>query len=198
MAPGAKKLNAQPQASLISSDYAKEQERLHESGVYGTTSIQYAPLVSDIIKRMEVTHLLDYGCGSNVNLAKHLKVPHKVTYQAYDPGVPRFSKAPLPAQMVACIDVLEHIEPDHLESVLNDIARLTEVILFATVDTGPALKTLSDGRNAHLIQESMSWWLPKFWERWDLQTVQATSEHSFMVIAIAKPRLEDASGNSIV
>lgn len=155
-------------------------------------------MVSDIIKRMEVTHLLDYGCGSNVNLAKHLKVPHKVTYQAYDPGVPRFAKAPLPAQMVACIDVLEHIEPEHLESVMNDLARLTDVILFATVCTAPAKKILSDGRNAHLIQEPMSWWLPKFWERWDLQTVQATSEHSFMVVGTAKSHIEGLDGNPII
>lgn len=191
-------MNAQPHDSLISSAYRQEQERLHSTGTYGTASIQYAPMVSDIIKRMEVTHLLDYGSGANVNLAKHLKVSHKLTYQAYDPGVPRFSKAPLPAQMVACIDVLEHIEPDFLESVLNDLMRLTEVILFATVDTGPAVKTLSDGRNAHLTQEPLSWWLPKLWERWSLQTIQATSEHSFMVIALAKPHIEGLDGSPIL
>lgn len=151
-------------------------------------------MVSQIIERMQVTHLLDYGCGSQVNLAKHLKVKSKLTYQAYDPGVPRFSKAPLPAQMVACIDVLEHIEPDFLESVLNDLERLTEGVLFATVDMAPAVKTLSDGRNAHLIQQPMPWWLPKFWERWDLQTVQVTSEHSFMVVGLAKAHLEAANG----
>jgi len=147
---------------------------------------------------MQVTHLLDYGCGSNVNLAKHLKADHKVTYQAYDPGVKRFSKDPLPAQMVACIDVLEHIEPENLENVLDHLASLVEVILFCTVSTCAAMKILSDGRNAHLIQEPMSFWLPKLWQRFDLQTVQATSEHSFFVVALAKPRLESKSGALIV
>lgn len=99
--------------------------------------------------------------------------------------------------MVACIDVLEHIEPAFLEAVLDDLCRLTEAILFATVDTGPAVKVLSDGRNAHLIQEPMSWWLPKFWKRWQLQTVQATSEHSFVVIALAIPHLEGVDGSPI-
>jgi len=183
---------------LISSAYRAEQQRLHESGVYGTASILYAPIISEIIKRMEVTHLLDYGCGINVNLAKHLKVPHKVTYQAYDPGVPRYSKAPLPAQMVACIDVLEHVEPDCIESVLNDLCRLTEAILFASIDMGPALKVLSDGRNAHLIQQPMAWWVPKLLERWELQTLQASSEHSFFVVALAKPHLEATDGSPIV
>lgn len=151
-------------------------------------------MVSQIIERMEVSHLLDYGCGAQTNLAKHLQVSRKLHYQAYDPGVPRFAKAPVPAQMVACIDVLEHIEPENLENVLDHLASLAEGILFATVCTVPALKTLSDGRNAHLIQQPMQWWLPKFWERWELQTVQATSDAGFVVVAIAKPRLESKEG----
>jgi hypothetical protein len=182
---------------LISSAYRAEQEKLHQSGVYGTVSVQYAPMVSQIIERMGVTHLLDYGCGSQRNLAKNLKIPHKITYQAYDPGVPEFSTPPVPAQMVACIDVLEHIEPDCLEAVLDDLKRVTEGILFTTVCSLPAFKTLSDGRNAHLIQEPMSWWLPKFWERFELQTVQATYDGGFVVVALAKNQLEAADGSKL-
>lgn len=184
--------------TLISPEYRAQQQQLHETTAYGTASILYAPIISQIIQKMEVTHLLDYGCGSETNLAKHLKVPHKVTYQAYDPAVPRFSKPPLPAQLVACIDVLEHIEPDYLKSVLNDLCRVTEAILFASIDTGPALKVLPDGRNAHLIQRPMSWWLPKLWQRWELQTVQASSEHSFFVVAFAKAHLENMEGCPLV
>ncbi len=154
-------------------------------------------MVSQIIERMGITHLLDYGCGSQTNLAKHLKVSHKVTYQAYDPGVPRFAKAPLPAQLVTCIDVLEHIEPDYLETVLNDLCRLAEGVVFLTVDTGPAIKVLSDGRNAHLIQKPMEWWVPQFWSRWDLQTIQVTGEHSFLVIGLARNHLEAANGDPL-
>jgi len=151
-------------------------------------------MVSQIIERMEVSHLLDYGCGAQTNLAKHLKVNRKLMYQAYDPGVPRFSKPPVPAQMVACVDVLEHIEPELLDDVLDDLKRLTEVILFATVTVVPAFKTLSDGRNAHLTVQPMSWWLPKFWSRWDIQTVQVTCEESFLVVALAKSQLERPDG----
>lgn len=151
-------------------------------------------MVSQIIERMGVDHLLDYGCGAQTNLAKHLKVNRKLTYQAYDPGVPRFSKAPVPAQMVACIDVLEHIEPDLIENVLDDLKRLTEGIIFVSVCTVPAFKTLSDGRNAHLIQQPMSWWLPKFWERFELQTVQVTSAEGFVVVALAKSQIEAPDG----
>lgn len=155
-------------------------------------------MVSDIIKRMEVSHLLDYGCGENVNLAKHLKVPHKVTYQAYDPAVPRFSKLPLPAEMVACVDVLEHIEPEYLDNVLDDLVRVTDAILFASVDTAPAKKVLSDGRNAHLIQKPMAWWLPKFLSRFEIQTVQATSDHSFFIVGLHKSHIEYPDGSPVV
>ena len=155
-------------------------------------------MVSEIINRMQIEHLLDYGCGKNVSLARHLKVKQKLTYQAYDPGVPKFAKEPMPAQMVCCIDVLEHVEPEHLDGVLDDLARLCEGIVFLSFYTGPAVKTLSDGRNAHLTQQPMQWWLPKFWDRWDLQTVQMMSDGTYFVIGYAKPRLEDQSGVQIV
>lgn len=144
---------------------------------------------------MEVAHLLDYGCGANCNLAKHLKVKTSLTYQAYDPCVEKFAAPPVPAQMVACVDVLEHIEPELLDNVLDDLKRLTDGILFASVHTGPAIKTLSDGRNAHLIQEPASWWLPKFFERFDLQTFQMTHENGFYVIGYAKSMIESADGS---
>jgi len=189
-------LNSQPQSlPLISEEYRAQQEQLHETMEYGKASIFYAPIVSQIIERMGVTHLLDYGCGSLLNLPKHLKVKQKLTYQAYDPAVPKFSKPAVPAQMVACIDVLEHIEPTMLDNVLDDLVRLTEGIVFLTVCTVAALKTLSDGRNAHLIQEPIQWWLPKLWHRWNLQTVQQTSECNFIFIGTAKTRLEATDGS---
>ncbi len=146
---------------------------------------------------MGVTHLLDYGCGHNCTLARSLKLKAKLTYQAYDPGVPKFAKPPFAAEMVACVDVLEHIEPDLVDNVLDNIRDLAQGIVFLTVETGPAMKVLDDGRNAHLIQEPIQWWLPKFWDRWELQTVQMINEHQFVFIGIAKSLLENARGEKI-
>ena len=101
----------------ISEEYRKEQEALHATGKYGTASIGYAPFVSQVVNELNVEHLLDYGCGSLTNLLKHMDVKHKFRYQAYDPAVEEYSGDPVPAQMVACIDVLEHIEPEHLDEV---------------------------------------------------------------------------------
>ena len=76
---------------LISPEGAAQQRALHETGQYGVEAEFYAPMVSSIIKKMGVTHLLDYGCGSNCTLARSLKLESKLTYQAYDPGVERFA-----------------------------------------------------------------------------------------------------------
>lgn len=166
---------------LISPEYKAQQETLHENPNYGVASIEYAPIVSQICNKLKVEHLLDYGCGKG-RLFEHLKADHKMTLQAYDPAVEQYSSPPIPAEMVACIDVLEHIEPDLLDNVLDDLERLTESVGFFSVSTGPAVKILPDGRNAHLIQQDAEWWLPKFMDRWDLQTFQRTGEHNFFVI----------------
>ena len=179
---------------MISAEYKAMQEELHDRGDYGTASIQYAPLVTKLINDLGVTHLLDYGCSRLLNLYKHIKPKHKITYQAYDPAVEEYADRPVPAQMVACIDVLEHIEPEYLDSVLDDLVSLTEMILFCTIHTGPAQKVLSDGRNAHLIQQPMSWWLPKLWDRFDINTVQRTGDNQFFIVAYANRRIESVNG----
>jgi hypothetical protein len=172
----------------ISAAYLEQQKQLHENENYGVASIQYAPLVSHICNTLEVQHLLDWGCGKG-RLFQNLKVKHRMKLQAYDPAVEKFSSPPVPAEMVACIDVLEHIEPELLDETLDELARLTECVVFLTVHTGPAVKVLPDGRNAHLTQKPLEWWLPKFWERWDLHTVQVTGEHQFHFIGYARPKL---------
>jgi hypothetical protein len=174
---------------LISEGYKKQQEHLHENTVYGTASIEKAPTVAKIINNLGVTHVLDYGCAKNCNLMKTINegrlVTHQFRYQPYDPAIERFADPPVPAEMVCCIDVLEHIEPELLDNVLNDLERLTEAVGFFSVHCGPAAKVLQDGRNAHLIQMPPEWWLPKILERWELQNF-ARTEQGFDVIVYAR------------
>ncbi len=184
-------------AMRISDEYRVEQEALHARGNYGTASIGYAPLVTEIINRLGITHVLDYGCGRQANLSRHIKPAQQITYQAYDPAVPAFAEDPVRAQMLCCIDVLEHIEPDRLDFVLDHLTSLTEGVAFLSIHTGPAVKTLSDGRNAHLIQQPLEWWLPKLWGRFDIHTVQVMNDHGFYVIGYAKPRLEAPNGDKL-
>ena len=106
--------------------------------------------------------------------------------QCYDPGVPEYADPPTPAEMVVCIDVLEHIEPELIDDVLDHLEELTESFLFATVHTQPAGKKLPDGRNAHLIQKPAEWWLPKIMERFTLKGFNQRDKNGFEVLCLAK------------
>ena len=154
---------------LISEDYRRMQQKLHENPDYGVASIGYAPIVARILDEVGATELLDYGAGKGrlgIALREHMEELPQI--HCYDPAIPHWSAPPAPCGFVACIDVLEHIEPDLLENVLEDLRRVTAGIGVFTVHTGPAAKVLPDGRNAHLIQQPASWWLPRLMERFDL------------------------------
>lgn len=169
---------------LMSDEYRKEQEELHKNPNYGVASISYAPIVSNLVNKLGITEILDYGAGKG-NLAKHLTPNHEVAVKHYDPSrtdIPEWTELPDSAQMVCCIDVLEHIEPELLENVLDHLAELTEFFGFFTIHTGPAVKTLSDGRNAHLTQEPPEWWLPRIIARWELIQYQAQSNGFYVFV----------------
>ena len=170
---------------LISPEYKAQQETLHSRGNYGVTAKKYGGLISRIIDNAGIKHLLDYGCGSNLSLTETLKPSGDLKYQAYDPGVEAYADNPVPADMVCCVDVLEHIEPECLDNVLDHLEELTESVVFVSIHTGPAGKTLEDGRNAHLIQQPMEWWLPKLWDRFNIQTFQVVSDVEFFVVGHA-------------
>jgi hypothetical protein len=161
-------------STLISEEYRKMQEELHRNPNYGVASVQYAPVVADILKQTGAPELLDYGAGKG-RLGETLKtlMPNPPKVRHYDPARPEWAAAiPEPAPFVSCIDVLEHIEPELLDNVLDDLKRVTHGVGFFTVHTGPAVKLLADGRNAHLIQQPPAWWLPKFLSRFDLVVFQ--------------------------
>lgn len=161
---------------LISERYRDQQKQMHETTVYGIASAQYAPMVAKVIDQYAVDDLLDYGAGSRLTLIKTIAeqrlVKRKFNYHAYEPAIEMYAKTPDPAEMVACIDVLEHIEPDCLDAVLDDLKRVTSKIGLFTIATVPAGKTLPDGRNAHLIVEPAEWWLPRLTDRFMLQSFQ--------------------------
>jgi len=166
---------------LITEDYRKEQETLHKNPNYGVASVQYAPIVTNIINQLNIREVLDYGAGKG-RLGQSIEPAHNVAMHRYDPGVPEWSDIPDSAEMVCCIDVLEHIEPELLDNVLDDLARCTEFYGFFTVHTGPAVKVLSDGRNAHLTQEGPEWWIPKFMERWELLQYQIQPNGFYVLV----------------
>jgi hypothetical protein len=166
---------------MISAAYRQEQESLHENDNYGTASVVYARHVSSILNKYHITDILDYGAGKG-RLSESLSLDHQANVSRYDPAVKKWAKTPDPHEFVACIDVLEHIEPEYLEDVLDDLKRVTRRMGFFSIHMGPAKKTLSDGRNAHLIIKPLDWWLPKIMERFSLTLLSRTKDDVFVVV----------------
>ena len=78
---------------MISEAYREEQQKLHENPNYGVASVEFAPMVSDLINKVGITEMLDYGAGKG-RLAKSLKVNHDLEVRHYDPAIPKWSKSP--------------------------------------------------------------------------------------------------------
>jgi hypothetical protein len=145
---------------VISEAYRSQQQELHKNPNYGVASLTYGPIVRQLITETGARSVSDYGAGK-CNLKRKLDElgVTGLEYFPYDPAFPEYGE-PRPADLVCCIDVMEHIEPDCLDAVLEDLRAIVRKFGFITIHTGPAVKVLNDGRNAHLIQRPASWWLP--------------------------------------
>lgn len=142
-------------SDLASDDYRKQLQEKHATSVWGKHGHSHAPEVLDFLKLIGGRSVLDYGCG-RATLAKSL--PNIKTFE-YDPGVPGKHHLPKVADLVVCTDVLEHVEPQRLDSVLRHIFLLASRAAYLVIATRPARELLPDGRNAHLIIQPPEWWV---------------------------------------
>lgn len=169
----------------ITDEYLTLQSELHKNPSYGVASLQFAPIVARIIKANNIKTIADYGAGKRrllEGLCKEGVILEE--YFPYDPVFPEYGP-PKAAPLVCCIDVLEHVELEKLDAVLSDLHSITTGIGFFSVHTGPASKTLADGRNAHLIQATSVWWLPricKFFEVVHLETHKMMGKGFWLVV----------------
>lgn len=150
---------------LMSEEYLEVQRRMHaEKPNYAGSSGKYAKFVLAMAGQIEAETILDYGCGRG-QLRSTLEGGGYKTFE-YDPSVAGKEAPPARCDMVACMDVLEHVEPQCLDSVLAHIKSLAKKGVYLLVATREANKHLPDGRNAHLIVESPDWWLEKLLRYW--------------------------------
>jgi hypothetical protein len=165
----------------ISANYAVLNRELHESNPsYGTHGCQWAPKVEELARKFNGKDVLDYGCGKQT-LAKAL-ASSNLQVNGYDPAVPGLMKRPTPCDVVVCTDVLEHVEPEFIDNVLDDLARCTIKVALVTVATRPALKILADGRNAHLTVQPFAWWQQRFENRFDIVEINELPNFEFSLV----------------
>lgn len=148
---------------LITQAYVDEQKLLHEQDAYGSRGFNWGYLIAGIARIEGCNTILDYGCGKGT-LVRTL-TDAKIAATGYDPALPRFAAMPGPADLVACVDVLEHIEPECIDAVLDHFEALTRKILFVAISLTPAKRKLSDGRNTHILLRDPEWWRPRFEQR---------------------------------
>lgn len=162
---------------LITEEYKKLNQQLHNSPrKFGSDGYKRVDDIYNIITTNHLESLLDYGCGQEAlwkgGVYKHKEVKGlkrrlrkylkniDFYYEGYDPcvkGKEHIVRSNY--DVVTCTDVMEHIEEDCLRDVLDNIFRLTTFITYFVINFKPANKHLPDGRNAHLIQKSIWWWM---------------------------------------
>lgn len=151
---------------LISDQWRKLNAQLHEQRPdFGSKHIpKRIATLGKLARDTKSTDILDYGCGKGALLKES---GFRFAIRGYDPAVPEFSAMPAPAHLVACWDVLEHVEPEYLDNVLDDIERLATKAVHLIIATRPdSTKLMPDGRNPHLIIKPAEWWLPRIRQRW--------------------------------
>lgn len=166
------------QPELISAEYAGLNAELHRSNpLYGVGGARHAETVKKLAASLSTTSVLDYGCGKG-------RLAHSLPYPIweYDPAIPGKTASPRPADLVVCTDVLEHIEPEMLRFVLDDLRRCVVKMGYFVIHMGPASKTLPDGRNTHLIQQDASWWKHKLKKFFAVSYLKAVGPELHVVV----------------
>lgn len=172
----------------ISQSYLDLQQQLHLNPNYGVASLHYAAIVASLFAKTNCRSISDYGAGKKRLLEGLAKAGiQPAEYYPYDPAFPEYGE-PRPADLVCCIDVLEHVEPEFVDNVILDLTKIVTKFGFFSIHTGPAAKTLLDGRNAHLIQQPTSWWLKKIIDHFEVIQLQSsqTMGHGFWLIVSPK------------
>ena len=171
--------------SLISDEYRALNAQLHhERPEWGRQSMKYWETVKELADHMGTKTMLDYGCGKQMLKAALEPFGYKV--HGYDPAFPDLSAAPEPANLVICTDVLEHVEPECLEAVLEDLHRVTDGVALLVIATRDSSRKMPDGTSPHRIVKDQSWWLDKLGERFTrIQTLEK-DENVFGVLVKRK------------
>ena len=152
-----------------------------QSTSHAIVNWQVFDIIRSLAKKHNARHILDYGCGK-CDLWQAL---HKeIEVHNFDPALPGLDARPEPADVVACIDVLEHVEPEYLDNVLTDLARVTLRTALITIATRPALKLLADGTNPHRILEDSRWWVNRLKQCFQIADAEVQSSGTAVKVIV--------------
>ena len=143
-------------------DQYKEMHK--DENLYAGSSTQiHKNYIAQFLKEFNCQSILDYGCGKGIQYFKeklHESHFNNVMPSLYDPAVEQFSIMPAGSfDAVISTDVLEHIEEQDLPQVIAEIYSKADKFVYLGISNEPASSILPDGRNAHVTQKSLDWWI---------------------------------------
>lgn len=153
---------------MLISDQHRQPNEPSRQGPVGDGALnarRWGELTVELARKLDSWSILNYG-HDQVSLGRFLR-DHAKEYnvplglQEYDPASPDGAEPPVPADLVCCIEVLERVEPERVDEVLDDLARLAKRLLFAVIATRPAAEAPLDGSGRHQIRQPILWWLTK-------------------------------------
>ena len=145
---------------VISKEYKQSLQTMYTKKVFQGKLAKY-DLIKEFINTYNPETMIDYGCGIG-RYIDAIQKDYSIPVTGFDPGVPEYATMPTKsAQCLICNDVIEHIEPEYLETTLHKIQSLFDKAGWFIIACYPAKKTLPDGRNAHLVIQEPAWWRNK-------------------------------------
>lgn len=164
---------------IISPEYLALNKQLHATDShYGAHGDVGAAHVVKMARDNSFKSILDYGCGKGQMRPAILKLAPEMKVLEFDPAIE--GKDALPTvgfDFLIAMDVMEHIEPDYLDSVFETMRDLRPRLVMLQIALTKAQKTLQDGRNAHLIVEPPEWWMTRARPYFQQEHTQITPGH---------------------
>ena len=148
-------------------DLIEQYKQLHanEERYAGNSTRIHKDSIGQYIEILNCQSILDFGCGKGNQY--HKERIHETNFRGimpslYDPAVEQYSKLPEGTfDAVISTDVLEHIEEEDIDDVLKLIYSKANKFVYHGIANFPAVVMLPDGRNAHVIQQPLDWWIEK-------------------------------------
>ena len=146
----------------LSAQYLDQLKALHRKS-FGRGS-RIPEQVKKIINEDNIKTFLDFGCGKGLTSNTIRETYPNLNLYSYDPVTSPID-LPKKVNMIYSSDVLEHVEPEHLDDTLNILFKTATQYQYHLIACHRAKKKLPDGRNAHLIIEKPDWWKKKLEEK---------------------------------
>ena len=150
---------------LISEEY-KEAIRAHRgrNPAWGSKAYKALPHINQLVKLTGAYSVIDYGCAKGRLV--DLLIEQGLEAYGYDPCVEEFSVDPPVCDVIACRDVMEHVERECVDEVLAHMRSKARKAAWLLIVLRETKDWLEDGRNAHITVLPGETWIELLGQHW--------------------------------